>query len=186
MLKLTIRSEYLILSPSNHTFKVFSQLRSESLRRKHPARSFVAGSLAGVVSTSCTYPLDLARARMAVTHREMYNSLLAVFYKTVHDEGYKALFRGYLPTLLGVIPYAGTSFFTYETLKRWHYGWLKDLVQLMWHKTNNFHLPLRISWPTRSKSSGTLSFWCNSWSSWPICFLSSGYCAKKNANADQG
>ena len=24
-----------------------------------------------------------------------------------------------MPTLLGVIPYAGTSFFTYETLKGW-------------------------------------------------------------------
>ena len=30
-----------------------------------------------------------------------------------------ALYRGLTPTLLGVIPYAGTSFFTYETLKSW-------------------------------------------------------------------
>ena len=27
--------------------------------------------------------------------------------------------RGLTPTLLGVIPYAGTSFFTYESLKGW-------------------------------------------------------------------
>ena len=29
------------------------------------------------------------------------------------------LLNMYVPTLLGVIPYAGTSFFTYETLKGW-------------------------------------------------------------------
>ncbi|KAF8790893.1 Mitochondrial coenzyme A transporter SLC25A42 like protein [Argiope bruennichi] len=89
-------------------------------RKANPGKSFIAGSLAGVVSTTCTYPLDLARARMAVTHKEMYNSLLQVFVKTWKTEGCATLYRGYVPTLLGVIMYSGTSFFTYETLKRLH------------------------------------------------------------------
>ncbi|XP_054721248.1 mitochondrial coenzyme A transporter SLC25A42-like [Uloborus diversus] len=89
-------------------------------RKKHPGRSFIAGSLAGVVSTTCTYPLDLARARMAVTHKEMYNSLSQVFFKIYKFEGFTTFYRGYAPTLLGVIPYSGTGFFTYETLKRLH------------------------------------------------------------------
>ncbi|GFT01896.1 mitochondrial coenzyme A transporter SLC25A42 [Nephila pilipes] len=89
-------------------------------RKANPGKSFIAGSLAGIVSTTCTYPLDLARARMAVTHKEMYNSLVQVFVKTWRTEGCATLYRGYAPTLLGVIPYSGTSFFTYETLKRLH------------------------------------------------------------------
>lgn len=39
---------------------------------------FLAGSLAGVTAQSLTYPLDLARARMAVTHRDMYGSITQV------------------------------------------------------------------------------------------------------------
>ncbi|XP_055697119.1 mitochondrial coenzyme A transporter SLC25A42 [Phlebotomus papatasi] len=82
-------------------------------------RRFVAGSLAGITSQSMTYPLDLARARMAVTDKYTgYRTLRQVFVTICRDEGPRTLFRGYWPTVLGVIPYAGMSFFTYETLKR--------------------------------------------------------------------
>ncbi|XP_017048827.1 mitochondrial coenzyme A transporter SLC25A42-like isoform X2 [Drosophila ficusphila] len=82
-------------------------------------RRFLAGSLAGITSQSLTYPLDLARARMAVTDRTTgYRTLRQVFTKIWVEEGPRTLFRGYWATVLGVIPYAGTSFFTYETLKR--------------------------------------------------------------------
>jgi len=40
-----------------------------------------------------------------------------VFKKTYQCEGIKGFYRGYVPTILGIIPYAGTSFFTYGTLK---------------------------------------------------------------------
>uniref|UniRef100_A0A1B6KSN9 Solute carrier family 25 member 42 n=1 Tax=Graphocephala atropunctata TaxID=36148 RepID=A0A1B6KSN9_9HEMI len=86
----------------------------------NPVRRYLAGALAGVTSQSLTYPLDLARARMAVTQKQQYSSLKEVFVHMMHNEGPRAYFRGYVPTVLGVIPYAGTSFFTYGTLKRWH------------------------------------------------------------------
>ncbi|XP_075144987.1 dephosphocoenzyme A carrier [Haematobia irritans] len=83
------------------------------------ARRFIAGSLAGITSQSLTYPLDLARARMAVTDKYTgYRTLRQVFVKIWVEEGPRTLYRGYWATVLGVIPYAGTSFFTYETLKR--------------------------------------------------------------------
>lgn len=109
-------------------------------------RRFLAGSLAGITSQSCTYPLDLARARMAVTDKYTgyklvetisilrrrkkirictftdFRSLRHVFAKIWIDEGPKTLFKGYWATILGVIPYAGTSFYTFETLKRKHFG----------------------------------------------------------------
>ena len=82
---------------------------------------FLAGSLAGSTGQMLTYPLDRARAVMAVTNSngKQYKNLIVVFASIVREEGVIKLYRGLSPTLLGVIPYAGTSFFTYETLKAW-------------------------------------------------------------------
>ncbi|GLG97412.1 ADP,ATP carrier protein [Gryllus bimaculatus] len=95
-----------------------------------PVLRLFAGSLAGVTSQSLTYPLDLARARMAVTHKEKYGTLRQVFVKIWREEGPRTFYRGYIPTILGVIPYAGVSFFTYDTLKT-HY------IEYTGHKSPN-------------------------------------------------
>ena len=47
-----------------------------------------------------------------------YHHVISVVVQTVREKGVTALWRGITPTLLGVVPYAGTSFFTYETLKQ--------------------------------------------------------------------
>lgn len=50
-------------------------------------RRFLAGSLAGVTAQSLTYPLDLTRARMAVTTKEQYKNLYDAFKHIIRDEG---------------------------------------------------------------------------------------------------
>jgi len=82
-----------------------------------PVRRYIAGSLAAVTATTFTYPLDTAKARLAVSTKEEYKTLRSVFVKNWQREGWITFYRGMSPTLLGVIPYAGSSFFTYETLK---------------------------------------------------------------------
>ncbi|XP_037530734.1 mitochondrial coenzyme A transporter SLC25A42 [Nematolebias whitei] len=85
-----------------------------------PFPRFLAGSLAGLTAVMLTYPLDMVRARMAVTAREMYSNIMHVFVRISQEEGVRTLYRGFSPTILGVIPYAGITFFTYETLKKLH------------------------------------------------------------------
>ncbi|KAK7486414.1 hypothetical protein BaRGS_00022338 [Batillaria attramentaria] len=104
------------------THEQFKHLLNPSKTKKHlpPGRRFLAGSLAGVTSVACTYPLDLVRARMAVTARDRYSNIMEVFLKMYREEGLRTLYRGFTPTILGSIPYSGTSFFTYETLKKLH------------------------------------------------------------------
>ncbi|XP_071941355.1 mitochondrial coenzyme A transporter SLC25A42-like [Antedon mediterranea] len=82
-----------------------------------PPYRFLAGSLAGVTAASFTYPLDMVRARMAITHKTRYKGLSSIFIKIFQEEGPRTFYRGFTPTILGVIPYGGISFFTYESLK---------------------------------------------------------------------
>ncbi|CAJ0961295.1 unnamed protein product, partial [Mesorhabditis belari] len=82
-----------------------------------PGWRYIAGSLAAMTATMITYPLDTAKARLSTSNRIEYPTLVSVFKKTYQAEGITSLYRGMWPTLLGVIPYAGTSFFTYESFK---------------------------------------------------------------------
>ncbi|XP_029039773.1 mitochondrial coenzyme A transporter SLC25A42 [Osmia bicornis bicornis] len=85
--------------------------------RGKPGLNFLAGSLAGITSQGTTYPLDLMRARMAVTQKAEYRTLRQIFVRIYMEEGILAYYRGFPATLLGVIPYAGCSFFTYDLLR---------------------------------------------------------------------
>lgn len=54
---------------------------------------------------------------MAVTQKAEYKTLRQIFSRIYLEEGVRAYYRGFTPTLLGVIPYAGCSFFTYDLLR---------------------------------------------------------------------
>jgi len=91
------------------------------------AQGGIAGAFAGATATFCTYPLDLARTRMAgrvhtagsTASQDGALATLAAIYRT---EGLQALFRGASPTVLGALPYEGIKFGTYDVLKRWSVG----------------------------------------------------------------
>ena len=80
-------------------------------------RHFMAGALAGVTAECLTYPLDRARTMMAVTKNGQYKNLFCVFKSIIKNEGHMYLYRGFSPTIMGVIPYKGLGFLTYEKLK---------------------------------------------------------------------
>jgi solute carrier family 25 protein 16 len=99
-----------------------------------PIVDLVAGSAAGGTAVLCTYPLDLARTKLAYQVSDTRQSLrggangfyrqptysgikevLAMAYK---EGGPRGLYRGIGPTLIGILPYAGLKFYIYEELKR--------------------------------------------------------------------
>lgn len=88
---------------------------------------FLAGAGGGLTAVTLTYPLDTIRARLAFQiHGEhvytgIANAAVTIF-KT--EGGMKALYRGFTPTLAGMVPYAGLSFYCFEYLK---YGCMKYL-----------------------------------------------------------
>ena len=81
---------------------------SAPARTLSPLRKFASGAGAGATSTLLTYPLDLARARMAVS-AERPESLIGVLRALCREAGPQAMFRGLTPTLVGIVPYSGTA-----------------------------------------------------------------------------
>jgi Mitochondrial carrier protein len=111
-----------------------------------PLYSFIAGGLAGSTATLVTYPLDLARGRIAgkvgmvaaitdaaastattttttstatTMKPKVYNGMIQTILVTVKDEGIAGLYKGVTPTLLGAMPYVGIQFGTVGLLEKY-------------------------------------------------------------------
>ena len=68
-----------------------------------------------------TYPLDVVRARLAfqVTGEHIYFGVIDTFRTINIEEGTKGFFRGIIPSLLGMAPYAGKlEIFRFVCLER--------------------------------------------------------------------
>lgn len=125
-------------------FLAYEQIRSIIIQGRHqetPFRRLVSGSLAGVVSVFFTYPLEVIRVRLAFeTKKDSRSSLTSICRQMYHERphvshtpgpgtppapttiqavtprsGLANFYRGFSPTLLGMLPYAGMSFLTHDT-----------------------------------------------------------------------
>lgn len=97
-----------------------------------PLVDLLAGSASGGTAVLCTYPLDLARTKLAFqvnssdelsralkrgSPQPAYGGIIDVFRCVYSEGGVRALYRGVGPTLMGILPYAGLKFYIYEGLK---------------------------------------------------------------------
>jgi solute carrier family 25 phosphate transporter 23/24/25/41 len=88
----------------------------------------IAGSIGGIASVAATYPLDLVRARITVQTASLAKlakgrlvkppsvvETLVEVYK--HEGGLCALYKGIIPTTMGVAPYVAINFTLYEKMR---------------------------------------------------------------------
>uniref|UniRef100_A0A3Q2PF74 Solute carrier family 25 member 25a n=1 Tax=Fundulus heteroclitus TaxID=8078 RepID=A0A3Q2PF74_FUNHE len=78
---------------------------------------FVAGSLAGVIAQSTIYPMEVLKTRLALRRTGQYAGISDCAKQIFRREGLGAFYKGYVPNMLGIIPYAGIDLAVYETLK---------------------------------------------------------------------
>ncbi|KAF5837419.1 mitochondrial substrate carrier [Dunaliella salina] len=99
-----------------------------------PLLRLAAGAGAGIIAMSATYPLDMVRGRLTVQEGKggQYRGIWHAASVIMREEGFRALYKGWLPSVIGVVPYVGLNFAVYETLKATvleYYG-LKDEREL--------------------------------------------------------
>ncbi|CAI0449778.1 unnamed protein product [Linum tenue] len=79
----------------------------------------MAGGLAGAVSQTAIYPMDLVKTRLQTHPCEGGKApKLGTLTRDIWvHEGPRAFYKGLVPSLLGIVPYAGIDLAAYETLK---------------------------------------------------------------------
>lgn len=86
--------------------------------------NLASGGLAGATSLFFVYSLDYARTRLANdaksskgTGEREFNGLIDVYKKTLASDGFAGLYRGFGPSVVGIIVYRGLYFGLYDSLK---------------------------------------------------------------------
>uniref|UniRef100_A0A8C5BSA9 EF-hand domain-containing protein n=1 Tax=Gadus morhua TaxID=8049 RepID=A0A8C5BSA9_GADMO len=88
---------------------------------------FIAGSLAGATAQTAIYPMEVMKTRLTLRKTGQYTGMFDCAKKILQKEGVKAFYKGYLPNILGIIPYAGIDLAVYESLKNaWLANYAKD------------------------------------------------------------
>jgi solute carrier family 25 phosphate transporter 23/24/25/41 len=86
-----------------------------------PLTRLCAGAGAGIFAMSATYPLDMIRGRLTVQvdgkTKKAYTSMTHAARVIIREEGIGAVYKGWVPSVIGVIPYVGLNFAVYGTLK---------------------------------------------------------------------
>merc|ERR1711964_895264 len=91
------------------------------------AGNLASGGAAGATSLLFVYSLDYARTRLAADNKgaakggnageRQFNGLLDVYKKTLASDGVAGLYRGFLPSVVGIVVYRGLYFGMYDSLK---------------------------------------------------------------------
>ncbi|KAJ1410968.1 Mitochondrial carrier protein [Sesbania bispinosa] len=83
--------------------------------------TLLIGSAAGAISSSATFPLEVARKHMqvgALSGRQVYKNVVHALVSILEQEGIQGLYRGLGPSCMKLVPAAGISFMCYEACKR--------------------------------------------------------------------
>lgn len=112
-------------------FVAYEQIRSVLIPTKEQEttlRRLLSGSAAGVTSVFFTYPLEVIRVRLAYETRTTARTGLWGICRRLYREptttsavggGLANFYRGFSPTVLGMLPYAGISFLTHDVTGDW-------------------------------------------------------------------
>ena len=103
---------------------LFSFKRSESYW-KWFAGNLASGGAAGATSLLFVYSLDYARTRLANDAKNakkggerQFNGLVDVYKKTLASDGIAGIYRGFMPSVTGIIVYRGLYFGVYDSLSK--------------------------------------------------------------------
>ena len=138
------------------TYKsMFSYKKERDGYAKWMAGNLASGGAAGATSLLFVYSLDYARTRLANDAKSakgggerQFNGLIDVYKKTLASDGIAGLYRGFGPSVLGIVVYRGLYFGMYDSIKP---------VVLVGPLENNFLASFLLGW-TVTTGAGIASY----------------------------
>ena len=99
--------QYSVFEYSKHKFNYFDK----------KFNYFLAGGLAGITSYTAIYPLETVRSKLsAQTNEKIYKGIVDCLYKSTKQNGFQSLYKGCSISAIGMIPFQGSNFLTYNYL----------------------------------------------------------------------
>ncbi|XP_051896248.1 calcium-binding mitochondrial carrier protein SCaMC-3-like [Pristis pectinata] len=135
----------------------YKKFFSDSHTKLDIHQRFAAGSLAGVTAQTIVYPMEVLKTRLALGNTGQYKGINDCMRTIIKNEGFAGLYRGYLPNLLGIIPYAGIELTVYESTK-------KAYCQKYGQEPNDPGMFIHLS-------CGTISSTCGQLGSYPLALI---------------
>uniref|UniRef100_A0A8C5N1E0 Calcium-binding mitochondrial carrier protein SCaMC-1-like n=1 Tax=Gouania willdenowi TaxID=441366 RepID=A0A8C5N1E0_GOUWI len=102
-------------------YEQYKKLLTSEGKKIETHKRFMAGSMAGATAQTAIYPMEVLKTRLTLRKTGQYAGMFDCAKKILRKEGVKAFYKGYIPNLLGIIPYAGIDLAVYESLKN---SWL--------------------------------------------------------------
>ncbi|TKS69072.1 Calcium-binding mitochondrial carrier protein SCaMC-3 [Collichthys lucidus] len=90
---------------------------SDENRNLRVYERFVAGCLAGGTAQTAIYPMEVLKTRLTLRKTGQYSGIADCAKQIIQREGVTAFYKGYLPNMLSIVPYAGIDLAVYEVRK---------------------------------------------------------------------
>ncbi|XP_061588119.1 mitochondrial adenyl nucleotide antiporter SLC25A24-like [Cololabis saira] len=108
-------------------YEQYKKLLTSEGKKIEAHKRFMAGSMAGATAQTAIYPMEVLKTRLTLRKTGQYTGMFGCAKTILRKEGVIAFYKGYIPNLLGIIPYAGIDLAVYETLKNaWLAYYAKD------------------------------------------------------------
>ncbi|XP_048831948.1 calcium-binding mitochondrial carrier protein SCaMC-1 [Brienomyrus brachyistius] len=138
-------------------YEQYKKLLSAESGKVQIHERFIAGSLAGATAQTAIYPMEVMKTRLTLRKTGQYSGMFDCAKKILRREGLKAFYKGYIPNILGIIPYAGIDLAVYESLKN---AWLSQYAK----DTANPGILVLLA-------CGTISSTCGQLASYPLALI---------------
>ncbi|ELW65324.1 Calcium-binding mitochondrial carrier protein SCaMC-1 [Tupaia chinensis] len=97
------------------SYEQFKRFIANEGARLEPYERFASGCLAGATSLSLTYPLEVLKTNLNISKTGQYSGMVDCARKIWKFEKISGFYKGFIPSLLSVIPYAGVDISANET-----------------------------------------------------------------------